>query len=168
MIAKAYYSSPIGWIEIQASHEAVVSMVFCDDPKNDTCNGSEILAKCVRQLDEYFGGQRTNFDLPVSQKGTTFQQTVWNCLTNIPFGKTVSYADVAKMINNPKSVRAVGAANGKNKVWIVVSCHGVIGADGSMTGYAGGIERKKWLLAHEADLLGRRYGRNKYVPLIFD
>jgi len=150
---KAYYSSPIGCIEIQASHEAVTSLMFCDDPKNDACNGSEILSKCVRQLDEYFDGQRMNFDVPVSQKGTSFQQTVWNALLDIPFGKTVSYADVAKMIHNPQSVRAVGAANGRNKLWIIVPCHRVIGANGSLTGYAGGLERKKWLLAHEAQVL---------------
>ena len=162
MNSKAYYSSPIGWIEIQASHEAVTSMFFRDDPKSDECAdgfrrtcepGSEILATCVHQLDEYFGGQRMNFDLPVSQKGTKFQQTVWNALMDIPFGKTVSYAAVAKMIHHPRSVRAVGAANGRNKLWIIVPCHRVIGANGSLTGYAGGLERKKWLLAHEAQVL---------------
>jgi len=110
---------------------------------------SPILAECVRQLDEYFNGRRTIFDVPVRQKGTKFQQSVWNVLTDIPFGKTISYGDVAKMLNNPKSMRAVGAANGQNKVWIIVPCHRVIGANGSLTGYAGGIERKKWLLGHE-------------------
>ena len=100
-------------------------------------------------MDEYFKGQRTTFDLPVRQHGTAFQQSVWNVLTEIPFGKTVSYSWVAKKLNNPKAVRAVGAANGKNNVWIIVPCHRVIGADGSLTGYAGGLDRKKWLLTHE-------------------
>jgi len=144
-----YYHSPLGWIEIQVSHDAVTSLVFCDERKNDVCNDSPILAECVRQLDEYFNGQRICFDIPIHQEGTKFQQSVWNVLTGIPFGKTVSYGDVARMLNHPKSVRAVGAANGKNKIWIIIPCHRVIGANGSLTGYAGGIERKKWLLDHE-------------------
>jgi len=150
MSATSYYQSPLGWIQIQASHDAITSLVFCDERKNDACSDSPILLECIRQLDEYFDGRRTSFDLPVEQKGTKFQQNVWNVLTGIPFGKTVSYGDVAKMLNNPKSMRAVGAANGKNKLWIIVPCHRVIGANGSLTGYAGGIERKKWLLEHEA------------------
>jgi len=151
-----YYSSPLGGIEIQASHDAVCSVVFCNDPKIvDSANNSPILAKCVQQLDEYFSGQRTCFDLPLKQEGTPFQQSVWTALLDIPYGKTVSYADVAKMLNKPKSVRAVGAANGQNKIWIIIPCHRVIGADGSLTGYAGGIERKRWLLAHEAKKIVR-------------
>ena len=153
MSHKAYYHSPIGWVEIQASFDVVTSVVFCEAPKNEECTDSAILAKCVRQLDEYFGGQRMNFDVPVSQKGTEFQQKVWNALLNIPFGKTVSYAYIAKMIDNPQAVRAVGAANGQNKLWIIVPCHRVIGANGSLTGYAGGLDRKKWLLAHEAKVV---------------
>ena len=148
-----YYQSPLGWIEIQVSRDAVTSVVFCEGRKNEVCNdnacSSPVLAECVRQLDEYFGGRRTDFDLPVQQKGTDFQQNVWNVLRDIPFGKTVSYADVAKILGKPKFARAVGAANGRNRVWIMVPCHRVIGANGSLTGYAGGIERKKWLLAHE-------------------
>jgi len=173
MNLKAYYSSPIGWIEIQASHEAVTSLMFCDEPKScedgvrsplsfashfvqstsGEGQGVRLLSRCVRQLDEYFSGQRIDFDVPVSQKGTSFQQTVWKALMDIPFGRTVSYGDVAKMIHHPKSVRAVGAANGRNKLWIIVPCHRVIGANGSLTGYAGGLERKKWLLAHEAKIV---------------
>ena len=148
-----YYHSPLGWVEIQASHDAVTSLVFCDERENDTCNGSAILTECVRQLDEYFSGCRMTFDLPVKQEGTTFQQNVWNVLAGIPFGVTVSYGYVAKMLNHPKSVRAVGAANGRNKLWIIIPCHRVIGANGSLTGYAGGLERKKWLLDHEAQIL---------------
>ena len=148
-----YYHSPLGWVEIKTSHDAVTSLVFCDERKNDACNGSALLSECVRQLDEYFAERRMIFDLPVKQEGTKFQQSVWNVLAGIPFGVTVSYGYVAKMLNAPKSVRAVGAACGKNKVWIVVPCHRVIGADGSLTGYAGGLERKKWLLDHEAQIL---------------
>ena len=148
-----YYHSPLGWVEIQASHDAVTSVILCDERKNDVCNDSAILTECVRQLDEYFNGHRMNFDLPVKQEGTKFQQSVWTVLSGIPFGVTVSYGYVANMLNNPKSVRAVGAANGRNKVWIIVPCHRVIGANGSLTGYAGGLERKKWLLDHEAQIL---------------
>jgi len=153
MSAIVYYHAAFGWIEIQASHDAVTSLVFCEERKNDVCKDSPILAECVRQLDEYFSGQRTCFDIPVKQRGTKFQQSVWNVLTGIPFGKTVSYGDVAKMLNHPKAMRAVGAANGRNKVWIIVPCHRVIGADGSLTGYAGGIDRKKWLLDHEKEIV---------------
>ena len=140
----------MGWVEIRAFGDAITSIVLCDERKNEIGNDSAIIIECIRQLDEYFAGRLTNFDLPVNQSGTEFQKKVWNALTEIPYGKTVSYADVAKRINAPKSARAVGAANGKNKVWIVVPCHRVIGADGSLTGYAGGLERKKRLLDHEA------------------
>jgi len=155
MSATTYYYSPLGWVEIRASHEAVTSVICCGERKNDNHNdhGSEILAECVRQLDEYFNGQRTHFDIPVNQEGTVFQKNVWKALMDIPFGKTVSYGDVAKVLNHPKAARAVGAANGRNKVWIIVPCHRVIGADGSLTGYAGGIDRKKWLLDHENEIV---------------
>lgn len=160
MSATTYYHSPIGWIEIQSSHDAITSLIFCNEQKNEAGNDrfrithepvSALLAECVHQLNEYFNGRLTKFNLPVQQHGTEFQQNVWNILTDIPFGKTISYGDVAKMMHHPQAVRAVGAANGKNRVWIVVPCHRVIGANGSLTGYAGGIERKKWLLSHEAN-----------------
>ena len=153
MNLKTYYQSPIGWLEIRAWNDAITSVIFYDGRKTEECTGSAILAKCVCQLDEYFNGQRTSFDIPVNQDGTRFQQSVWNALLDIPFGQTVSYAAVAKKLNAPKSARAVGAANGQNKVWIIVPCHRVIGADGSLTGYAGGLERKKWLIDHEAQVL---------------
>jgi len=155
MSETTYYNSPLGWVEIKASHDAVTSVICCGERKDDhhQDHGSEILAKCVRQLDEYFNGQRTHFDIPVNQEGTAFQKSVWKALTDIPFGKTVSYGDVAKKINHPKASRAVGAANGRNNVWIIVPCHRVIGADGSLTGYAGGIDRKKWLLTHEGQIV---------------
>jgi len=149
----AYYNSPLGWVEIRTSHGSISSIVVCDRrEKNDVCCRSAVAVECIHQLDEYFSGLRTSFDLPLRQEGTAFQQSVWNVLTGIPFGVTVSYGWVAKKLNNPKAVRAVGAANGQNKLWIVVPCHRVIGADGSLTGYAGGLERKKWLLEHEAKI----------------
>ena len=150
-----YYNSPLGWVEIRASGDAVASVVLCGERKNDACNDTPILKECVRQLDEYFNGQRTNFDLPISQQGTAFQQSVWNVLADIPFGKTVSYGNVAKKLNVPKSSRAVGAACGKNKVWIIIPCHRVVGSSGSLTGYAGGLDCKRWLLDHEARVFDR-------------
>jgi methylated-DNA-[protein]-cysteine S-methyltransferase len=107
------------------------------------------LAETVRQLDEYFAGVRREFDLPLHFEGTTFQRRVWNELTRIPYGETWSYGQLASRIGNPGASRAVGLANGRNPISILVPCHRVIGADGSLTGYGGGLERKRWLLAHE-------------------
>jgi methylated-DNA-[protein]-cysteine S-methyltransferase len=107
------------------------------------------LAETVRQLNEYFAGVRREFDLPLHFEGTTFQRRVWNELTQIPYGETWSYGQLASRIGNPGASRAVGLANGRNPISILVPCHRVIGADGSLTGYGGGLERKRWLLAHE-------------------
>jgi methylated-DNA-[protein]-cysteine S-methyltransferase len=108
-----------------------------------------LLERAKQQLDEYFAGKRDDFDLPLELAGTDFQRAVWKALTKIPFGQTRSYADIAKAIGKPSAVRAVGAANGANPVAVIVPCHRVIGSDGSLTGYGGGLPRKKWLLAHE-------------------
>jgi len=110
---------------------------------------SPLLERAKQQLDEYFAGKRDDFDLPLELDGTDFQRAVWKALTQIPFGQTRSYADIAKAIGRPNAVRAVGAANGANPVAVIVPCHRVIGSDGSLTGYGGGLPRKKWLLAHE-------------------
>ena len=110
---------------------------------------SPLLARAATQLAEYFAGTRTDFDLSLGADGTDFQHRVWRTLTKIPFGETWSYGQLAKKLGDPNLSRAVGAANGKNPLWIIVPCHRVIGADGSLTGYAGGISAKKWLLAHE-------------------
>jgi methylated-DNA-[protein]-cysteine S-methyltransferase len=108
-----------------------------------------VVEKCKMQLDEYFSGERKTFDLPIKQSGTLFQEKVWNELVKIPFGKTISYLQLSQKIGNVKSIRAVGTANGRNNLAIVVPCHRVIGSDGSLTGYAGGLSRKQWLLEHE-------------------
>jgi methylated-DNA-[protein]-cysteine S-methyltransferase len=110
---------------------------------------SKNLQEAVIQLKDYFDGKRTDFTFKLNPKGTEFQQKVWQELTNIPFGKTISYLDLAKKLGDPKVIRAAASANGKNPLWIVVPCHRVIGTDGSLTGYAGGLWRKKWLLEHE-------------------
>ncbi|ESU21939.1 O-6-methylguanine DNA methyltransferase [Flavobacterium cauense R2A-7] len=110
------------------------------------------LKDAVKQLQEYFEGKRTTFNFPINPKGTDFQQKVWKALLEIPYGKTTSYMDLSKKLGDVKAIRAVASANGKNPLWIVVPCHRVIGSDGSLTGYAGGLWRKKWLLEHENPL----------------
>lgn len=110
---------------------------------------SENLQEAAIQIQEYFDGKRKDFTFQINPKGTAFQQKVWKELINIPFGKTISYLDLAKKLGDPKVIRAAASANGKNQLWIVIPCHRVIGTDGSLTGYAGGLWRKKWLLEHE-------------------
>ena len=109
----------------------------------------ECLQDCVTQLDQYFKGKRNDFDLKLNPQGTIFQKRVWEELLNIPFNKTRTYLEQSKALGDVKAIRAVASANGKNPIWIIIPCHRVIGSDGSLTGYAGGIWRKKWLLAHE-------------------
>jgi methylated-DNA-[protein]-cysteine S-methyltransferase len=124
-----------------APNVAVQSAVRDDRPFKET----------KRQLEEYFAGTRTRFDLPIEPEGTEFQQRVWQALQQIPYGTTISYQELARRIGDEKAVRAVGMANSLNPISIIIPCHRVIGADGSLTGYGGGIERKRWLLQHEAD-----------------
>jgi len=147
-----YYESPIGLIEIESSAGAVTSLVFVDERRSEMLK-DEVGEEAARQVAEYFDGKRRDFDVPVDLRGTRFQALVWNQLLTIPFGQTVSYADVAKAIGKPTAVRAVGAANGQNPVSIIVPCHRVIGNDGRLTGYGGGLWRKQWLLKHEGGLL---------------
>lgn len=143
-----YLSTPLGLVEIGASENAIVSLFFCSEKEHEE-TATPLLEQARQQLDEYFSGSRTEFDLPLSFAGTPFQVSVWNTLQSIPYGQTVSYGQVAQSIGRPSAVRAVGAANGQNPVSIIVPCHRVIGADGSLTGYGGGLWRKEWLLGHE-------------------
>lgn len=143
-----YMSTPVGVIEIQASPQGVTKVVFSES-ENNTINASEITHRCKQQLIEYFDHKRKRFDLPLDQHGTLFQKSIWACLTQIPFGQAVSYRDIAAMANNRKAARAVGTANGKNPISIIVPCHRVIGSNGGLAGYAGGLNRKAWLLTHE-------------------
>lgn len=143
-----YYESPIGLLEVVCSETSLLSAVFVNK-RNPANQLNSILKETMSQLDEYFKGKRQQFHLPISFKGTHFQKLVWNELLNIPFGQTISYKDLAVSLGNEKATRAVGNANGKNIISIVVPCHRVIGSDKSLTGYAGGIDRKKWLLEHE-------------------
>lgn len=145
---EGYYSSPLGTIRVTYTAKGISSLVFIDDPSSPT-RDDLFLQSCFSQLDDYFEGTLRQFDLETDLKGSDFQMQVWQYLLTIPFGKTVTYMDVAKKINNPGAVRAVGYANGKNPVSIIIPCHRVIGSDGSLTGYAGGLWRKHWLLEHE-------------------
>lgn len=148
-----YYKTPIGVAKIEGNEDGIQAVSVIDDAI-DTCVSSEILSQplydCLKQLDEYFAGNRQEFDLKLNPKGTEFQQKVWKELVNIPYGKTRTYLEQTKQIGDPKAIRAVASANGKNPIWIIIPCHRVIGSDGSLTGYAGGISRKKWLLEHES------------------
>lgn len=143
-----YMESPLGLIECKASEKGITQLIFCGDQKNEI-KASEVTDCCKQQLAEYFDGQRMDFDVKLDAQGTDFQKEVWRCLSDITFGKTKTYQDIAKMVNRPKGSQAVGGANGRNPISIIVPCHRVIGKNGSLTGYAGGLERKLWLLAHE-------------------
>ena len=140
-------NTPIGTLLIQASAQGITHVDFIDSetPAN---RPNALTTACRQQLQAYFDGKRKIFELPLDQQGTAFQKSVWNSL-KIQFGQAVSYRDIADMVNNRKAVRAVGAANGKNPIAIIVPCHRVIGADRTLTGYAGGLQRKAWLLEHE-------------------
>lgn len=148
----AYFDSPLGTIELFATEKGISSLYFVSEKKNGQSENS-ILSKGIKQLNEYFGKKRKEFTLPLDLRGTEFQKKVWNELLKIPFGKTVSYLHIAKKIGDENSTRAVGNANGKNPVSIIVPCHRVIGADGNLIGYGGGIEKKKWLLEFEGALI---------------
>ena len=147
----AYIETPLGVASISGDEHGIASISVTQE--NQDLLSEEVplhLKGAVQQLQEYFEGKRTTFDLNLNPSGTEFQKRVWKELLRIPFGKTVSYLDIAKKLGDPKTIRAAASANGKNPLWIVVPCHRVIGSDGSLTGYAGGLWRKKWLLEHES------------------
>ena len=143
-----YHTSPVGHIKIQCTESHVTLIHFVNEVglENDH---TELLEKCISQLDEYFSGIRKNFDLPLGQTGSEFQMNVWQHLLTIPYGKTISYLQLSKQIGDVKAIRAIAAANGKNNLAIVVPCHRVIGSNATLVGYAGGLAKKKWLLEHE-------------------
>lgn len=152
-ILSTHIPSPIGMLTLRSNGSALTQLVIArdDDISGDTVPGEAdaVLAAAREQLDAYFDMRLTEFDLPLEPRGTDFQRRVWDTLKSIPFGETISYAELARRIEQPKAVRAVGAANGRNPLMIIVPCHRVIGADGSLTGFGGGIDRKRWLLDHE-------------------
>jgi methylated-DNA-[protein]-cysteine S-methyltransferase len=152
-----YYSSPIGLIKITGTGEALHSLLFVEAKEEQPSAAlPAILNACTDQLKDYFHGQLKNFNLPLLFEGTSFQQQVWTELGNIPFGRTTSYIALARKLKNPNAVRAIGSTNAKNKICILVPCHRVIGSDGSLVGYAGGLWRKQWLLEHERAFTGQR------------
>jgi len=146
-----YYSSPVGELEIRSEGDAVTVVEFLWDQKKEE-KSTPVIQTCIQELDEYFFKGRKFFDVKIQLNGSTFQQQVWNQLMEIPFGKTTYYADIAVKVGDMNSVRAVGLANGQNPVVIIVPCHRVIGKDGSLVGYGGGLDKKVWLLRHEGAL----------------
>jgi methylated-DNA-[protein]-cysteine S-methyltransferase len=146
---RLYYQSPLGLVEIAGTDTAVTGLNFVEVRPRKTMDEPPVLRDALRQIDEYFLGRRTEFSVPLKTDGTPFQEDVWRALRAIGFGMTASYQDIARTIGRPDAVRAVGAANGANPISIIIPCHRVIGKDGRLTGYGGGLWRKEWLLAHE-------------------
>ena len=144
----AFIKTPLGIAKIIGDNQGISEISVLDEGDISKSIPKE-LKEVVAQLKDYFSGKRNDFELKLNPKGTHFQQKVWQELGNIPFGKTITYLDLAKKLGDPKVIRAAASANGKNPLWIIVPCHRVIGTDGSLTGYAGGLWRKKWLLEHE-------------------
>ncbi|RKR82695.1 methylated-DNA-[protein]-cysteine S-methyltransferase [Mucilaginibacter gracilis] len=149
-----FHQTPLGIARITETDGFISAVSVLDNcPEDEQCT-SPLLQQAANQLDEYFAGTRRAFDFPFKQNGTDFQQQVWHQLMNIGYAETISYTQQSQRMQNPLAIRAIAAANGKNNLWIIVPCHRVIGANGSLTGYAGGIWRKKWLLQHEAMVAG--------------
>jgi len=146
----AYIKTPLGVAKIigNADGLSAITVLNSDEPLTDVI--PESLEDAVYQLNEYFEGKRTDFSLILNPEGTEFQKKVWTELQNIPYGKSKSYLELAKLLGDPNATRAAASANARNPLWIVVPCHRVIGSDGSLTGYAGGLHRKQWLLNHES------------------
>uniref|UniRef100_UPI004047EF88 methylated-DNA--[protein]-cysteine S-methyltransferase n=1 Tax=Roseivirga sp. TaxID=1964215 RepID=UPI004047EF88 len=153
--AITYIDSPIGAIKIVGDSNAIKMVTFVPKMGEESEGVMPIVVrKCKKQLTEYFQGQRTQFTVPVAPEGTDFQREVWDALLKIPFGKTTTYSKQSLSLGDVKKIRAVGTANGKNPIAIIIPCHRVIGTDGSLTGYAGGLDKKEWLLKHENSLPG--------------
>jgi methylated-DNA-[protein]-cysteine S-methyltransferase len=147
-----YYESPIGLIEIGGRSSAIRSLSFVEG-RREGCESHPTIDQAVLQVAEYFAGARRKFDLPITLVGTEFQRQVWNQLLRVPYGQMIAYQDIANAIGKPKAVRAVGAANGQNPISIIVPCHRIVGRNGKLIGYGGGLWRKEWLLKHEGALL---------------
>ena len=144
-----FINTPLGFTEIQGDENGISKIHVMNEDVEISTKIPKELKEAVLQLQDYFDGKRTAFTFPLNPSGTDFQKKVWNELLHIPFGKTCSYLELSKKLGDAKAIRAVASANGKNPLWIVVPCHRVIGTNGSLTGYAGGLWRKKWLLEHE-------------------
>jgi methylated-DNA-[protein]-cysteine S-methyltransferase len=155
----SYYASPIGTLRITCNATHINEVHFMEESEAIAAlttmppGAPSILSGCISELDEYFKGNLKVFTVPVNQDGTAFQQSVWNELMNIPFGKTISYLTLAKRLGEPKAIRAAASTNGKNKLAIIVPCHRVVGSNQDLVGYAGGLWRKKYLLEQEAKVV---------------
>jgi methylated-DNA-[protein]-cysteine S-methyltransferase len=161
---RLYYQSPIGLVEIAGTDEAVTGLNFVEAKPKKTSDESLVLRGAFRQIDEYFLGRRTEFSVPLKTAGTPFQEDVWKALRTISFGTTASYREIARIIGRPGAVRAVGAANGANPISIIIPCHRIIGQNGKLTGYGGGLWRKEWLLLHEQRGRGPLFAKKKAGP----
>lgn len=153
-IFHTYYQSPVGVIRVSGTEHYITEMSFIDNVQHLPVTSSThalppSIISAIEQLIRYFNGELRQFDFPIQQEGTEFQQKVWNELSQIGYGKTISYLDLVKKLGDPKVIRAAASANGKNQIAIVVPCHRVIGSRNDLVGYAGGLWRKKWLLDHE-------------------
>ena len=142
-----FLETPVGWLAIRADAIGITHVTFADT--RSSARPNQITALAVEQLNEYLSGVRRQFSLPLNAQGTDFQRSVWDALTTVDYATTASYLDIATRMGKPTACRAVGAANGKNPISIIVPCHRVIGKNGTLTGYAGGLERKRWLLSLE-------------------
>lgn len=151
-MSECFVNSPLGVTKIVGNENGITSISVLDSEEEITQIIPEELQDCVYQLNEYFEGTRQQFNLKLNPQGTDFQKEIWKLLQTIPYGKTTSYLELSKTFGDVKAIRAVANANGKNPLWIVVPCHRVIGSDGSLTGYAGGLHRKQWLLEHESPI----------------
>ena len=152
---KAYFKSPLGPIEIIGSPDSILALEFVEEMLPGNGELAFCLRECLKQLDEYFQGVRREFFLNLQPAGTDFQKSVWRQLEKIPYGKTTSYGAIADILAKPNACRAVGSANGKNPIAIIIPCHRVIGSDGSLTGYGGGLWRKRWLIGFERGEVGQ-------------
>ena len=157
---KAYFQSEIGLLEIVGTEESIRMVNFVEvEVGNEEMIQPDlppVMSACLAQFDDYFRGDRQEFSLKLEPAGTDFQKAVWRQLLTIPYGQTVSYLDIARQVSNEKAVRAVGAANGQNPIAIIVPCHRVVGSNGQLTGYGGGLWRKAWLLNHEKKFSGQQ------------
>lgn len=142
--------TPLGFAKLEGDENGISSLTILNDEVKVSDIIPESLEEASLQINEYFKGDRSQFSLQLNPQGTDFQKRVWNQLLTIPFGKTTSYLQLSKELGDVKAIRAVANANGKNPLWIIIPCHRVIGSDGSLTGYAGGLNRKQWLLEHES------------------
>jgi len=149
MIEILCFQCPLGFIKICGKDDYITEIKIIDEPVESTENATDEMKKCQKQLEEYFDGRRKEFDLNLKFEGTYFRKKVWQALLKVPYGKTAAYKDIAIAVNSPKAFRAVGSANHSNPIWIVVPCHRIIGSDGSLTGYGGGLWRKEKLLELE-------------------